>query len=325
MSKRSLRNGESHSLQEQSSKISKTRTTTIQLQPENENEEENDEQQQQQQLMSIQAMLEWLQNRVGGGDADLSKIRVALSKEGGGFGAFAISEIPSNGIIARIPNQAVMSVRRSKEQSCVGRFICREANLRLNEQPCDEFLLWLDMVHGRRDPNHFHHLYLASLPAEAPDVPSWSPKRRLRLQGTNLGHAAAHASHELHNQYHQWMPQLVSYDKGNPELFGSMTLDDLVWARGMYFSRRFPAILLHEQEEEEAAADAEVEATNEPDTGSLQGTVELNSSSTIESVKNGSRNGQRVPIGCTYVSHGSYHVKQCKHTPLFHRDGGRLR
>ena len=223
MSKRYIDVGESH-VHEQPTKI--TRTVKYPLQQQDDHDDTP---------MRIQQMLEWLE-KLG---ADFSSVEIAPSSHGG-FGAFSRIEIPSNGTIAKIPNQAVMSIGRSK-RSIVGQ-CCHNVFMLAPKKPDDEFILWLDMIHGRRDPNHFHHPYLAALPCEAPDVPSWSPSRRTRLQGTNLGVAAEQAFKELEQQFHYWMPQLSEI---HPELFGSTTLSDLMWARGMYFSRRFPTVLLY--------------------------------------------------------------------------------
>ena len=184
-------------------------------------------------------MLEWLQ-KLG---AVVSKVEIAPSANGG-LGAFCRIEIPSNGMIATIPNQVIMSIGKSK-RSRVGQ-ACHDVFLGTDKQPDDEFILWLDMIHGRRDPNHFHHPYLAALPPEAPDVPSWTPQQRTRLQGTNLGVAAEQAFKELEDRFGRWMPRLASV---HPKLFGSIVLSDLVWARGMYFSRRFPTVLLANDDE----------------------------------------------------------------------------
>ena len=67
----------------------------------------------------------------------------------------------------------------------------------LSPPPPGEFVLWLDMAKGRREHLHPCHPYLASLPDEMADVPSWSPSERLGLKGTNLGKGSDDSSAEL--------------------------------------------------------------------------------------------------------------------------------
>jgi len=247
MSKRSIHDIGSSIKEERSSSSSKTTKSRPHEKNEWEKQDAHGKEQKDQTTSTaetrIQHLLEWLETL---GGADFSNVRVGETSKGGGWGVYSKETIPPDGMIAKIPHQAIMSHQRS-QQSKVGRS-CLEVGRKgkLEDLPSEEFVLWLDMVHGRRDINHFHHPYLISLPTEAPDIPSWnlSEQRRRRLIGTNLGTAAEQASKELEEQFHRWMPFLK---QGNPELFGWMTLSDLIWARGMYFSRRFPTVLLQDE------------------------------------------------------------------------------
>lgn len=209
-----------------------------------------------QQGQKIQDMIQWIQSLNGDSDDNYgSNIRIDHSRSSG-WGIFSSVEIPPNSTIIRIPNAAVMTVEQSKQDSKVGKACENIFQNQPNDRPSDEFILWLDMIQGRRDKSHFHHKYLISLPSQAPDVPSWAADeenevfrhRLLRLQGTNLGEAAEQSAKELQDQFHQWVPPLV---EKNPDLFTSISLADLVWARGMYMSRRFPPSLLFHQENEQ--------------------------------------------------------------------------
>lgn len=208
----------------------------------------------------IQRMFQWIQKLDNDGDAaGISNIAISHSKSSG-WGVFSTAvEIPPNSVIVRIPNAAVMSVGRSKQDSQVGQ-CCREVFEHLPDD--GEFILWLDMIHGRRDASHFHHPYLASLPSQAPDVPSWFAKkdddayrsRLARLQGTNLGEAAEQVAKELQAQYKMWMPRLI---EASPDIFANMALADLAWARGMYMSRRFLSSLLISKDDDGATSGTE--------------------------------------------------------------------
>ena len=87
--------------------------------------------------------------------------------------------------------------------------------------------------------------YLSSLPDELPDLPSWPPAERAELAGTNLGAAADAAAASLASEHAQWWPRLRA---ARPRLFARCDLEQLRWARSMYFSRRFPARLVAECE-----------------------------------------------------------------------------
>jgi len=73
------------------------------------------------------------------------------------------------------------------------------------------------------------------------------------LSGTNLGVAAEEARDELTADFARWIPQLR---ERTPGLFDTVTLDDLRWARSMYFSRRFPPRLLGEEREKPGRGEA---------------------------------------------------------------------
>jgi len=261
----------------------------------------------------IQSFLSWIKNLKG---TDIDSITVAPSPHGGGWGAFASRDIASGSLIGRIPHQAIMSVTKSAA-SQVGQAVANTVfveqkhnhankvnSLTAPKIPCRptrEFVLWLDMCHGRANADHFHHPYLSSLPSQAPNVMSWSQEERDVLQGTTLAAAADQAVHELVLQYHTWMPQL---QQSHPTLFGTPTIarssssssedpnaimkiatglvallataqanenaahhgfgyQDLVWARGMYNSRRFPPVLLSSSTEKKS--EEKVHAGNDED------------------------------------------------------------
>jgi hypothetical protein len=238
------------------------------------------------QLSQTRTLLTWIKDL----GAELSSITISSSPHCG-LGGIAASEIPPGGLIGRIPNRAVMSVDRSSK-SLVG---CAVAETTYDEaisspstgspneddipcRPTREFVMWLDMCHGRRYPDHSHHPYLAALPSKAPDVPSWSLSERSELEGTNVGASAEKAAKELKDQYNTWMPNLR---KAHPRLFGDpvkgnentsgFSLKDLIWARGMYYSRRFPPILLSGTEDavkERKHAVINADNKNEVDQGS---------------------------------------------------------
>jgi len=97
-----------------------------------------------------------------------------------GLGLFtpAHKGIASNSTIAKISTSFVMSVPRSAT-SPVGLAV---SSIIPADGPSGEFVLWLDMAKGRLDPSHPNHPYLASLPEEMADVPSWSPIEREKLR-----------------------------------------------------------------------------------------------------------------------------------------------
>lgn len=115
-------------------------------------------------------MLDWLR---ASGATGLDALDVRETADGGVCVFTADAAIASGAAIASVPASLVMSVGASALRA-VGR-----ACSALTPPPSPEFVLWLDMAAGRRDPAHASHLYLAALPDVAPDCASWSESDRL--------------------------------------------------------------------------------------------------------------------------------------------------
>lgn len=228
---------------------------------------ESEQQQQQQQKCvaeqkkKIEALVSWI-GKLG---ADLSSLQFLPSDDcGGGFGGFAATSIPPyHGMIGRIPNQAIMTVDRSNHSSLIGKAVA--STTFLNKQPTPEFVMWLDMCYGRRHKEHFHHLYLVSLPSESPTAFLRKQDSIEALADTNLGIAVQKASEEFKDDYDEWMPSL---QKAHPKLFNTgngFGYEDLEWANGMYTSRRFPPVLLDEGKRKEGC----IEENKKPKSNSI--------------------------------------------------------
>ncbi|GMH64362.1 hypothetical protein TrRE_jg10676 [Triparma retinervis] len=158
-----------------------------------------------------------------------------------GLGLFASpAGLSAGSSLASISASFVMSVPRSA-QSPVGVAVSSI----LSPPPPGEFVLWLDMAKGRREHLHPCHPYLASLPDEMADVPSWSPSERLGLKGTNLGKGSDDSSAELEEMIARYLPPLLNATGEYRGMFeGLRGGDGIRWAKACYRSRRFPGSLL---------------------------------------------------------------------------------
>ena len=213
----------------------------------------------------IATLLSWLTGR---GAVGVERLRVRPSAAtGGGLGVFAHEPILPGGTIVQVPQRCVLTTRKVWESE-VGR-CCRElccADGAFGALCDGAFVMFLWMALGRADAAHPFHVYLASLPAEAPNCECWAPEKRALLRGTNLGAAAERAREKLDAQHAALLPALAA---ARPDLFGQPGggggggggggylgggLEGVRWARGMYTSRAYPASLCPELAEPAAAA-----------------------------------------------------------------------
>ena len=192
---------------------------------------------------SIELLLSWLESN---GATGLSNLKVCPSSEDhGGLGIFAINTITPKSILVTIPQSAIMSATKSwmRPVGCTALRVFQD-----KEMPPDELILWLDMALGRLDISHPHHAYLQSMPNDDPTAFGYPDGFRKMLAGTNLGVAVEKDRDAFFSLYDKYIPPMLVEDSNilSIDTFKgkvSIGVEDVQWARAMYYSRRFPARL----------------------------------------------------------------------------------
>ncbi|CAE7567203.1 set10 [Symbiodinium pilosum] len=180
------------------------------------------------------------------GAEGLDKLRVAPaapeeSKEERGI--LAREAIGPGQVIAKVPQTCVFSSEKAWEgtvgQACLAAFPKGEDG---KSKVSNKMVFLLDVIAARTNKEHPLAAYAASLPSTAPSPVGWPPALRAMLQGTNLAAAVAEERSKLEDDFDALMPKLR---EANPELFCEKrySLDMLLWAYGVWFSRRFPTAL----------------------------------------------------------------------------------
>eukprot|EP01135_Chromosphaera_perkinsii_P000320 Nk52_evm89s62 gene=Nk52_evmTU89s62 len=104
-----------------------------------------------------------------------------------------------------------------------------------------EFLLFVALIHARVNPHSKWHCYAAgSLPDEVPCVTQWSPELKALFSDTNLGASLKPGEEEAEGEISIMMGYVKELVRLDPAVFRR---ESLMWARGMYLSRRFPGNL----------------------------------------------------------------------------------
>ena len=183
----------------------------------------------------------------------------------GGSGVFSTGPVAAPATLIFVPRQCILSLQATIE-SPIGRKL-RDALLALDAElapeEATEIAAWLWMAMGRRagsDQKHPFHAYLASLPSVTDDVACWPAAQRSAagLEATPvadeieqaLGLAAYCADLAAR------LPKRLQPNKG-----GCVSTAEVLWARGIFLSRGFPAGLLDAAGEHEHR-DAEEEERN---------------------------------------------------------------
>ena len=96
------------------------------------------------------------------------------------------------------------------------------------------FSFWLSLASNRSNATHAFAPYLAALPREAPDPCAWPTAARALLTGTQLGTQVERQRQLLADEYKRIAPAAAPH----------LTLDDVLWARGVHLSRGFPRALV---------------------------------------------------------------------------------
>ena len=190
------------------------------------------------------ALLAWL-SKCGTEGLDQLSVRPTAD----GLGVFANRAFAPGDRIASLPQRCVLSARGA-EESELGRAMRTAASAMgpTCEVLCtEEVVLWTYMAVGRVDASHPWHAYLASLPATSPEPASWPQELRDALAATPVGASVGAAREAVQAAFDGLVGRLR---QRLPELVPEGALDDvgaLLWARGVFRSRAFPAQLLAEE------------------------------------------------------------------------------
>eukprot|EP00435_Cladocopium_sp_Y103_P004645 s204_g1.t1 len=179
----------------------------------------------------------WLESQ----GARLGSLRIAAAQDGPTAaeerGVYATQKIKVDEVIAEVPQSCVLSAERARE-SPVGKAFLKTFP---EDTARDKWVFLLDLLAARVDATHPAHVYLAALPRESPTPMSWPANLRAMLAGTNLGAAVDEEREQLESQFAAMMPKLRA---AHPELFSEhFTLENFLWAHGMWFSRRYPTAM----------------------------------------------------------------------------------
>ena len=191
-------------------------------------------------------LLGWL-TRLGARGVSQLEVRTSTIPNAGN-GVFTSERVEPGGLLVAIPQAAVMTACKAWQRPAGKAIASMNAS---GAQPPDELVLWLDMAVGRFDVDHPHHFFLRSLPDEEPTAVGWPQEVRKLLSGTNLGAAVEEARQHFDDLYQDFVvplqaahPDLLRVNQGSKSVSTKIIGQaEVAWARGMYYSRRFPSQL----------------------------------------------------------------------------------
>eukprot|EP00928_Gymnodinium_smaydae_P062695 TRINITY_DN4649_c0_g3_i1.p1 TRINITY_DN4649_c0_g3~~TRINITY_DN4649_c0_g3_i1.p1 ORF type:complete len:472 (-),score=77.60 TRINITY_DN4649_c0_g3_i1:127-1542(-) len=184
----------------------------------------------------LEALLNWLRSQ--GSDIEGIDIR---SDGHGGFGAFATKRVPKGGTIASIPKGVVLSLSAAQASELGVAAAAAGAT--------EDMTMWMYMAHGLQDSSHPWHTYLNSLPSVQPDPTAWADDTLVALQGTPLLKMVAEARAMVERELNGVRAKAAQL-RPDPmaSIIEAMTLERVLWARGVQLSRCFPAELASTRE-----------------------------------------------------------------------------
>lgn len=178
----------------------------------------------------------------------------------GGCGVFASHAFSPGQVIASLPTRAVLSC------SVAGSSPLGQAAAAAGASA--EMTMWIYMAYGREAADHPWHPYLASLPAVQPDPTGWLPEELAPLAGTPVLSMVQQAVRSVEQELAVVSAALVAPAQLHREaLATALTLERVLWARGMHLSRCFPAELAGDR-------DVRIDAASSGAAGALHGASE---------------------------------------------------
>ncbi|CAK0804031.1 unnamed protein product [Prorocentrum cordatum] len=154
----------------------------------------------------------------------------------GGLGMFATKSFAAGAEIASIPAALVFTTDAARATKLGA------AAAALGAQ--EELVLWIYMAHGRSDPEHPWHPYLKSLAASQPDPTSWSRDALAPLRATPIMRMVTECKAMLGRDLARLQSRLpITVSSSEDQALEGLSLQALLWARGMHLSRCFPAEL----------------------------------------------------------------------------------
>lgn len=199
----------------------------------------------------IATLSNWfLQNGFGGVGG--LEFRDTLDENGhsAGLGCFARWDFKCGDVLFTVPQEYIFSISTGESAplaSDIRKFAIANDKSHLVTA---ELLIWVEMCRQRYFPGSKFHTYLNSLSATEPTILSWSDDLKDKLSGTNLSQSVLQPilenlrlQSELLTTYLQSLRQKSLKSKFIELCVPAVDifrLDDLVWARGHYLSRRYP-------------------------------------------------------------------------------------
>ena len=172
----------------------------------------------------------WLEANAGEGDLDFGALEVVEQRDGQGYSVVSKVPIEPGQPIFKVPQKCVLHMG-AVLASELGRVVTA-SGAAVHEQTL--FLLFVAM--GRKDEGCFWHHHFQTMPATSAHLLSW-PQELLdeEFAGTHLHAAATEEAESLRADVEAVLPAIA---RAFPASLVP-TWEDVVWAHGCYFSRRF--------------------------------------------------------------------------------------
>lgn len=167
-----------------------------------------------------------------------------------GLGCFARWDFKRGDVLFTVPQQCIFSVNTAESTPFaneIRKFAKKNNKLHLITA---ELLIWVEMCRQRHLPGSKFYTYLNSLTTKEPTILSWDDHLKDKLLGTNLSHAVLQPIIDNIKLQSELLSSCIHAQRQNsmssvfPEYLVPLTdifkLEDLIWARGHYLSRRYP-------------------------------------------------------------------------------------
>jgi SET domain len=194
---------------------------------------------------TLDNLLVWLkQCGTKGLDTGGLEFRICEEDDGCGLGGFAQKDFVVGDVIFAVPLVCLISVTSAYDTAVTK--LVRDAAIAFEDSSLvtSELLIWLFMIDQLADPSSLYYPYLRSLDSQSPSPLSWPAKLQSALVGTNISTMETSlTSLKRHAQFLDSVRQWATLTNRACTFMDTdrFNITTLLWARGHYLARRYPA------------------------------------------------------------------------------------
>ena len=192
----------------------------------------------------LETLTNWFKTNGFTGDQNLY---IKQSDENKGYGCFAKKNLFAGEILFKIPRSHIISFNNVYLDSSffnqLEKYKSYTKNSPLSNKISAEFLIWIYICEQKKSKNSKFFDYLNSLPTIPPNISTWDDNLVEKLKGSNLYHKIVQDK-TLFKDYELLLEEIkkniIPEDDDQRFSLEMIDIQDVLWARNHYLSRRYP-------------------------------------------------------------------------------------